>query len=117
MAINLTKLNTKLDAILSKNLDDIVARQVKLPFMSDGYTKVDLQAWLDKRTSLLNQTKTFTDIQVTNAMNSLYNSLSTNDKALADKILAGTIDVFNPSSADAYDKLVGIILYKFVTTP
>lgn len=117
MAIYLDKLNTKLNAILAKDLDDIVARKVYLPFMGNSYTKAELQAWLDKRSGLLQKAKTLTEAQITQARKVVYNSLSAFDKLIADRIIAGEPYDFTPSDQDAYEKLVLIILYKFVTTP
>jgi hypothetical protein len=119
MAIYLNKLDTKLNAILSKDLDSIVAQKVYLPFMGKIYTKAELQTWLNKRIDLLNNIKinNYSDAQITNFIKNIRTTLSASDKLIADKVIANEDYTLTPSSADGYEKLVLIMLYKFVTTP
>jgi len=112
------KLETKLQAILDKNLDEIVANKIDLPFMGKTYTRTNLQAWLQKRIDLLNSVKAgnYTDAQITKFINNVYKTLSASDKLIADKIIAGQPSWDSASNADSYEKLVLIKLYKFVTS-
>lgn len=117
MPVDQNKLNTKLAAIIAKDAIAIAAAGVRIPFLAKDYTAAQLQTWLDKATTVLNNGKTFTDTQINNAITNLYNSLSSADKAIADKILAGTpYELGGASSANAYDSLRAIVLYKFITS-
>src|ERR1700726_3316584 len=116
--INIARLNTKLNAILGKNLDDLVANNVRLPVIGTNYTKATAQAWIDKRANLLSQAKNLTDVQITAAMTAIYNSLSANDKLLADAILdPKPHNLVSLNTAEDYEKLALIILYNYITTP
>lgn len=117
MAIDYIRLNTKLDAILTKDLDSIMAQQVYLPFMGNNYTRPQLEAWLKKRSDLLIDIRdgNYTDLQIEKFVDNVYKTLSTSDKLIADNIMAGTSSVLQPSDADNYEKLAVISLYKFVT--
>ena len=115
----MTKLNAKLNAILAKNLDDIVAKGVHLPFVADGYTKADLNTWLKKRSDLLADAKinNYNDTQINTFITNQRNTLSVADKVIADAIIAGTFfDLGAASDSVAYEKLVILVLYKFVTS-
>lgn len=117
MAIDHDKLNTKLNAILAKDLDSIMAQEVYLPFMGKNYTRPQLEAWLKKRLDLLIDIRdgNYTDLQITKFMDNVYKTLSASDKLIADSIMAGESSVnFQPSDGDNYEKLVLIMLYKFV---
>ncbi|HUV84730.1 MAG TPA: hypothetical protein VMV86_03425 [Methanosarcinales archaeon] len=114
--IYLDKLTTKLNAILAKDLDDIIAKNTYIPFMGNDYTKTQLQSWLGARSILLNAAKTINDSQVSISISLIYNSLSKEDKKIADAIITGEPYELT-TTADGYEKLVKIILYKFVTTP
>jgi Ran GTPase-activating protein (RanGAP) involved in mRNA processing and transport len=117
--IYLDKLNIKLNAILNKNVKDIIEHHTYIPFLGNTYTEDELQKWLDKRINLLSNIKisNYSDVQISNFIQNVYNTLSALDKVIANKIIAGeSFNEFNPSNADNYEKLVLIILYKFVTT-
>jgi hypothetical protein len=112
MRIDLNKLNTKLNAILMKDLDALLG--VAIPGLPSHYTKTELQGWLDKRVNYLNDAKTFTDEQIQFAKSTLYDSLSPTDKVIADAILSGKNYTMTGKEA-GYDKLVGLIIYNFIT--
>lgn len=117
MAIYLDKLNILLQAIHDKDTADITAKKVYLPFIGRNYTEAGLQTWLGGRTVLLQYAKDHPTMNVQIAIGPLYNSLNTEDKLIADKILAEEEYLLVPSGQDGYEKLVKIILYKFITTP
>src|SRR5690349_14398608 len=107
MPINQQRLTTKLQAILSKDVAAITNQKVNIPFLSADYDLAALQGWLDKRTSLLNNARTFTDAQLTSAVNNAYQSLGSIDKAIADQILSNQrVSLDNATSSSAYDSLV-----------
>ena len=112
----LTNLNRKLQAIRDKDVAQITADHVYIPFLGSSYSEAQLQAWLDKRITQLEdiKAKNYTDQQIATRLNTVYNSLSASDKLISDKILADEPYELNPSNADNYDKLIAIILYKFV---
>lgn len=118
MPINTANLSRKLQAMKSKNVAAITAAHVYIPFLGNNYTEAQLQTWLNTRISQLEdiQAKNYTDQQLATLQNGLYGQLSNADKLIADKIIAGQpYDLSAASSAVAYDRLVGIVLYKFVT--
>lgn len=119
MAINYQRLEIKLGAILGKDLDAIMAQQVYLPFMGNNYTRAQLEAWLKKRSDLLEDIRDgdYTDAQIVKFMENVRNSLSQSDRPIADAIMAGEPYTIEPSDADNYEKLVVIMLYKFVMEP
>lgn len=117
--IYLNKLNAKLKALGSIEPDYLMKNRVYIPFLGSKYTKAQLAAWIKKRTDLLEdvRNKNYTDQQITALVTNVYNGLSADDKLIADKILADQPYDLTPSDADNYNRLVLIILYKFVTTP
>lgn len=118
MAINQTKLITKLQAILDKDVDKIMAEHVYLPFVGNNYIRTQLVNWLAARSELLEQAKTATEAQIQNRITTYYNSLGAEDKAIADKIINGEeYDLGQATNFNAYEKLVAIVLSKFVTEP
>lgn len=117
MAINTVNLQRKLNAILNKDVDLIMAQKVYLPFVGDNYTRTQLTDWLAARSSLLEQAIGATDQQIQTIINTYYNSLDAADKLIADKIIAGQkYNLELASGFNAYEKLVAILLSKFVTT-
>lgn len=120
MPINLVNLNRKLQALRDKNVAQITAAHVYIPFLGADYTQAQLQAWLDKRISQLEdiKLKNYTDQQLVTLRQGVYGQLSTSDKLIADKILADQdYNLSTVSSATNYDRLIAIALYKFVVTP
>lgn len=117
MPINYTKLNTKLAAIQSKNTADITARHVYIPFLGNGYTEAQLQAWLKKVTDVLEDVRdgNYTDQQIQTFMTNVYNSLSASDKLIADKLIAGEKTDLVASDADNQDKLRALSIYHWLT--
>ena len=115
MPVNQQKLNTKLNAIRAKDAAAIAAAGITIPFLNSGYTSTQLQAWIDKRITRLEEVATKTDAEILAIRNNLYNGLNTAGKEIADKIIAGENFTIpgNTSSAN-YDRLIGIILITFV---
>ncbi len=113
------KLITKLDAILNKDVTDITAKHIYIPFLGNKYTQEELQAWLDEKSTLLSQIKisNLTDKQINTAITSVYNTLNAQDKLIADRIIVGEHFFFHGSDQAGHEGLVTIHLYKFVTTP
>jgi nickel-dependent lactate racemase len=118
MPINYDKLNRKLNAINSKNVSEIVAKKVNIPFLGTDYTEQQLTNWLNKVAAVLENVRdgAYTDQQIQTFMTNVYNSLSASDKLIADKILANEPYELNASDADNYDKLRAIIIYRWLTT-
>jgi hypothetical protein len=115
MPINQTRLNTKLNAILSKDVVALVSKQVTIPYLAKPYTAAQLQSWLDKRSSRLNEMWNMTDAEVSSLRDTLYNGLNTAGKNVADKIIAGENFTIPSNTTSAnYDRLIGIILITFV---
>lgn len=114
MPVDQAKLQTKLTAILSKDLQAITAAHIFIPTLGTNYSQASLQAWIDKRTDVLNNSKTFTDAQISSAITTLRNQCSTAGKVTADKILAG--EPYTLVIDADYERLVLIVLYKFVTS-
>lgn len=109
--MNLTKLNTKLNAITAKDQNAIISAQITIPRLTKPYILSDLQAWITKRTDTLNTAKTYTEQDRINAINILYGQLDAVSKAIADKIIAGeNFTIPDTVSNLNYDRLVGIIL-------
>lgn len=119
MAINYQRLQTKLGAILAKDPAQIAADNIYLPFMGNQNSAASVAAWLKKRTDVLEDilNGAYTDAQITKFMDNVYKTLSASDKLIADKIMAGESYTEQPSDADNYEKLVVIMLYKFVMEP
>ena len=116
MAINSANLQRKLAAILAKDVDLIMAQNVYLPFVGNNYTREKLTEWLAARSSLLEQAIGATDQQIQQRINNYYNSLGASDKVIADKIIAGQqYNLTLASNFNAYEKLVAILLSKFIT--
>lgn len=117
MAINTVNLQRKLNAILAKDIDLIIAQNVYLPFVGQNYTRAKLVEWLDSRKIILEQALGATDQQIQSRINTYYNALSAADKLIADKIIAGEPhNLMLASGFSAYEKLVAILLSKFITT-
>lgn len=115
MPINQQRLITKLQAILDKDVDKIMAEKVYLPFVGNNYTRQGLIDWLAARSDLLEQAKTATDQQIQTRITNYYQSLDASDKVIADKIINGEeYNLDQASSRLAYEKLVAIVLTKFV---
>jgi hypothetical protein len=115
MPVNQPRLLRKLQAIRDKDVDGIVAKKVYLPFIGNNYTKQQLVNWFQSRIDLLEQAVNATDQQIENRVTTYYNSLNAADKAIADKIIADQdYDLGLASNFNAYEKLVAIILSKFI---
>lgn len=118
MPVNIANIDRKLAAIAAKDLPALVAEQVTIPFLTKPYTLVQLQAWGIKRSSQLESAKTATDDQLLAAKNTAYNGLNTVGKAIADQILARQQYTLPAGlTAANYDRLIGLILYIFITEP
>lgn len=116
MAIYLEKLQTKLDAILAKDLDAIVALQTYIPALGNSYNRNQLDTWLKKRSKYLDDGKIYTEAQIDAFYGNLYSSLSTEDKVIADKIVTDE-DYDIDLEVNDYEQLVLVMLYHFVKTP
>lgn len=115
--IYLSKLNRKLQAMKDKNIDDIFAKKVYIPSISNTYNKNQLQVWLNKRISILQNVLdgNLTELQVNAATTIIYNRLQAEDTLTADKILAGDQVKLN-GNEKGYDDLISLKLYKFITS-
>lgn len=51
MNINTQRINTKLNALLSKNVDTIVLAKCYIPSLGNKYSKANLNAWIKKFTT------------------------------------------------------------------
>jgi hypothetical protein len=117
MAINHTKLNTKLQAILDKDIDKIMAEMPYLPRLGNTYTRNQVTAWLNKVALVLQNAKNYTDVQAETFRLNTYNALSAGDKLIADAMYAGQTYDLSQASTDAnYDRLVALILIQSITT-
>ena len=120
MAIYYNKLNAKLDAINAKDLADIIAKNTYIPRLGfpPNYDQTSLQGWLDKKANFLDDGKVYTEVEINNFKNTIYNRLTKSSKAIADNILAGNpYEIPDSVSDNDYDDLMLIILYKWITTP
>lgn len=117
--IYLDKLNEKLNSILNKNVAELTAQHGYIPTLGTDYTQAQLQAWLDKRSNLLNTVKinNYSDAQIANFIQNIRNTLSAADRLTADGIIDDTIHGFKASDEANYEKLALILFYHFVTTP
>jgi hypothetical protein len=116
MAINLVKLNTKLQAIITKDIDKIMAEMPYLPRLGNTYNRNQVTAWLNKVAKVLQDASGYTDAQVETFRLNTYNALSAGDKLIADAMYAGQNYSLDSASSDAnYDRLVALVLIKFIT--
>lgn len=113
--IYLDKLNTKLQAILDKNLQEIVDKNTYIPFLGVPNNTSSLQNWLNKRIQWLENARDLPESEVIAMKDDYYNSLSSADKLVADQILAG--EEYEFADEEQWENLVPIILYYFVTNP
>jgi hypothetical protein len=117
MAVNLTKLKIKLQAILNKDIDLIMAEMPYLPRLGNTYTREQVVNWLNKVAGVLQDASTKTEAQILQIRQTTYNQLSASDKLIADKIIAGESYNLEQATTDAhYDRLVAIVLIQFITT-
>lgn len=115
MPLNLEKLNTKLAALQAKDVAAITAEQVDIPFLNKPYTEAQLQAWIDKRITNLQNCMDKTEAEVIDLRGNFYQSLNASGKAIADKIIAGEPYTLPENlTGSNYDRLIGIILITFV---
>ena len=111
------KLNTKLKAIQDKDLDEIIANNTYIPYLGNSYTKQELQAWLDKRSDLLIKTRDEGELSLDSEKDTIYDSLTKDEKVIADKILINeSNESYEFKTETEWEHCVPIILYKFVTT-
>lgn len=115
--IYIDKLQTKLDAILAKDLDDIIAKDPYIPFLGKNYNKNSLQNWLQKRIDVLVELRDggYTEQQMQKFVDFHYGKLNAADKLVADKILNG--EEYSVANEAQWENVVMFILYRFVTTP
>ncbi len=114
MPINREKLETKVAAVLAKDAAAIHAAATYIPTLGTSYTAAELQAWLDKVSAFLSDWRDFTDTQIASAEQAIYNQLSNTGKKTADKIRNGLDYTLDGASINDYEKLRGIILFKFL---
>lgn len=113
--MNLERLNTKLNAIINKDKEAIVAQQVYIPKLERPYDLAQLTAWLDKRINALNNAKNFNDAQLLQWRGQLYNQCSPSARLIADKIINGEPYTLPDSLSDNdYDRLIIIILIVYI---
>ena len=113
MVINLKNLETKLQAIKDKNLDKIIAKNIRLPYLGQRYTKTELQNWLNKRSDFLIKLRDSKGENLTTEKDAIYSSLSTKRQLLANDILEGKN--VEEETEDDWEELVLLKLYRFVT--
>lgn len=111
------KLQAKLDAILAKDLDEIIAKETYIPFLGKNYNKNSLQNWLQKRVDVLVDLRdgNYTEQQIQNFIDFHYGKLNSTDKLVADKILNG--EDYDFADETQWENMVIFILYRFITTP
>lgn len=115
MPINLENLNAKLDALQSKDVAAITAAQVPIPFLDIPYTEAELQAWLNKRITQLQNLQNKTESELITLRGNFYQSLNTAGKSIADKIIAHeTYDLPSNTTSANYDRLMAIALITHV---
>lgn len=105
----MTQLDIKLNALLTKDVDEIVAGQTIIPGLTVPYTKKALQDWIQIRVDIINKLKTSAD--KTKDYADTKATMSLKDKAIATVVenegsLAALI-----GTADDYNKVVEVILY------
>lgn len=116
MPIDQAKVTRVLNAISAKDVPAITAAQVDIPFLSRPYMTTQLQAWLNKRASRMDDVQGMTDAQAISLRTTLYNGLNASSKTVADAIIARTGNIVFPSDLTSanYDRLIGISLITFV---
>ena len=119
MAIYYNKLNAKLDAINAKDLADIIAKNTYIPYLGfpPDYDQAALQGWLNRKKNFLDDAKVYTETQLNNFKNSIYNRQTPQNKKIADAILAGEEFDLTGLSYNVYEDMVLFILYYWITTP
>lgn len=115
MAIHLDRLQTKLGAMESKDLDEIMARDPLsfIPGLGLAYTKTELQAWLQKRIDYLEACKLKTELQIDSTKDTLYSGMTKTEQDIVDKILADELYTLDLKEVD-FDKICEVVLYKFI---
>jgi hypothetical protein len=114
--VNLEKLQHLLDAVLNKDVDMIYAEKPYLPGLGASYNKNQLNAWLKKRSDLLEYAKTINQTQLDAYKDNMYNSLSSEGKLIANKILSCVELTEEISNMKEYDKFIYLMIYCFITT-
>ena len=112
MSVNIAKVQVKLDAVLSKNAQEICDAHVYLPRLGYPSNVVEAQVWLDKVSTLLTTIKTLNKTKVASARAIVYNQLCASCKQIVDS--AYRSEAIQPCVADQ-DRVVAIRLYKFAT--
>jgi hypothetical protein len=112
----MTRLNTKLQAIQDKNLQDIVDKQTYIPTLGKVNNVNQVQNWLQKRIDLLIDLRDgeYTEQQIQNWIDFQYSRLNNDYKPTAQSILNGEDVEF--SSEDEWEACVVFILFRFLTT-
>lgn len=122
MPINFVALDRKFNALKNRDLNAIVAKQISFPFLPAPYTKADLAAYVKKFIDLFRQIRVnnYTDQQITTFIANHRAALGAADRAIADNII-NNVDAGNDgtsvSSSAAYDRIMAITIYKFITSP
>jgi len=118
MPIYYDKLNVKLNSLNQKDLNVIIEKNTYIPRLGTDYDTTALQGWIDKKKNFLDDAKIYTEQEIDNFKNIIYQRLSASSKLIADEILAGSIVDIPDSVSDAeYDDLILICLYRWITTP
>lgn len=100
VSVDKQRIQIKLDAILTKDLDDIINKHTYIPMLGFDYTREQLQKWLDDRAAVLTEILTFDTIEQVNTKLTSYG------------IASKETDLTKLSSVD-FDKLCFINLCKF----
>ena len=102
-----------IDCINGKDVEDIVAKNTYIPTLGHVNNVSQVTNWLNKRVGLLENALVFTEQQITTFMDNMYDSLTTEEQALADQILAGEQIIF--PDEETWENLVPFLIYKFIS--
>ena len=107
----MSNLDTKLNALLSKDLDYLVSKQAIITGLTSPYSKIDLQAWVQKRVDIVNKLKASSDLN--KDYSDTKATMTSKDQVIVESIENKEPHVSLLETADDYDKLIEVILNNF----
>ena len=111
MATRSTEIQTKITALLGKDLDGLVSKKVHIPFLGSDYTRAELEAWLSMHAKVLQDIAAFTDKQISDARSAKFSELKAQEKTAVDAFLSDPKRIQELTRAQ-YEKFMPFILLK-----
>lgn len=113
--IYIEKIDAMIEGLQSKNIQEIVDKQIYIPTLDRVNNISQVQNWLNKRINYLEQAKNLSDNQLEILKTNWYNGLTTEQQSQADLLFIGS-DVENQTEED-WEATVLARIYYYITTP